>query len=97
MSSTRSGKRAVTLDLGDPRGQELGGERSSGGALAGTRGSVKEIGVGCSTAGSQRRPDHGPGVRMAVELGEHGIDASGHRTRAGVRAGGYRRGSCVDG
>jgi dTMP kinase len=44
--------------------------------------------VGRATAGRQRRPDHGAGVGMAIELGEHGIDASdppGNCRRAGGR------------
>lgn len=37
---------------------------------------MEEVGVGWAAAGRERGSDHGAGVRMAVELGEHNIDAS---------------------
>ena len=52
-------------------GQELGGEGSGGRALAGPTRPVEEVRVRGHRGVVQHRTQHRPGMRVAVEFGEH--------------------------
>ncbi len=52
--------------------EQLGRERARGGALAGAGRAVQQIRVRGPAIGLQRRAEHGGGVRVRFEGGEHG-------------------------
>ena len=90
--------RARALGVWRPFRQQLGCQRSSRAALAGAGRAVEQIGVGQATAGRERRSDHGTRVGMAVELGEHGSDASDPGgTCRGASSSAIVADTCVDG
>ena len=52
--------------------EQLGGEGARGGALARSRRAVQEVGVRGPAVGRQRGAEHGGGVGMRFQGGEHG-------------------------